>query len=254
MLEIVPVQALADNYIWILRNGAQAAVVDPGDAAPVLAFLAQHQLALTAILLTHHHPDHIGGVDALLAHASVPVYAPRDARIAQATVRVGEGERFEIPSLGLAFGVLEVPAHTRSHIAFYTDEMVFSGDTLFASGCGRLFEGTPAQMHAALEKLMALPDATRVYCGHEYTLANIKFAKTVEPGNAALATLEERCLAQRAAGEATLPSTVGQEKATNPFVRVRSEEVIAAAARHAGQPLTAPAEVLGSLRSWKDHF
>ena len=200
-IDVIPVRAFSDNYVWTLVNGGNAAVVDPGDAAPVLAYLREHGLALTAILNTHHHADHIGGNEELLRHFKVPVYGPHDERIAAVTKRVREGDRFTLDGIGLELSVLEIPAHTRSHISFHSANMLFCGDTLFACGCGRIFEGTPAQMHAALNKLMALPDATRVYCGHEYTLSNIRFARAAEPQNSVLEAWEREAAAQRARGD-----------------------------------------------------
>jgi hydroxyacylglutathione hydrolase len=253
-ISVHPVRAFADNYVWTLRRGGRAAVVDPGDAAPVLAYLKAEKLELTAILNTHHHADHVGGNAELLAHYKVPVYGPRDERIATVSHRVGEGERFTLEDFGIEFQVLEIPGHTRSHIAFYGGGMLFCGDTLFACGCGRLFEGTPAQMHASLAKLAQLPDATRVYCGHEYTLANIRFAKAAEAGNPELAKWERAASALRAQDEPTLPSTLAQEKLGNPFLRCDQPAVIAAASRHAGLPLTDAVSVLGALREWKNKF
>src|SRR5678816_3819856 len=172
--EIVPLRAFSDNYIWTLRDGHKAAVVDPGDAKPVLDYLAREKLELVAILNTHHHADHVGGNAGLLERYPVPVYGPHDPRIVEVTQRLAHGERFRLPHFGIEFQVLEIPGHTRTHIAFHGADLLFCGDTLFAVGCGRLFEGTPRQMHESLTKLMRLPDRTKVYCGHEYTLSNIK--------------------------------------------------------------------------------
>ena len=253
-LTVNPVRAFQDNYVWTLRQGNNAAVVDPGEAAPVLAYLRAHKLTLTAILNTHHHADHVGGNAELLEHYPVPVYGPYDERIPTVSDRVREGDTFMLPAFGIEFQVLEIPAHTRTHIAFYGGGMLFCGDTLFACGCGRLFEGTPADMHAALTKLAQLPAATRVYCGHEYTLSNIKFARAVEAGNAELANLEKTAGALRAKNEATLPSTLAQELRANPFMRCSEPAVIAAASKHAGERLTDAVSVLGALREWKNNF
>jgi hydroxyacylglutathione hydrolase len=249
-----PVRAFQDNYVWTLRAGANAAVVDPGEAGPVLAYLRAHKLNLTAILNTHHHADHVGGNAELLEHYPVPVYGPYDDRIPTLSERVREGDKFTLPGFALELQVFEIPAHTRTHIAFYGGGMLFCGDTLFACGCGRLFEGTPANMHAALTKLGGLPGSTKVYCGHEYTLSNIKFARAVEAGNPALVQWEQAAAALRAKDEVTLPSTLEQELAANPFMRCSEPEVVAAASKHAGKALTDPVSVLAALRDWKNNF
>ncbi|MGH8746422.1 MAG: hydroxyacylglutathione hydrolase, partial [Burkholderiales bacterium] len=229
MLEIVPVKAFKDNYIWTLRQGKRAAVVDPGEARPVIDYLTREKLELVAILATHHHADHVGGIPGLLERSRVPVYGPRGEPIDTLTRAVGEGDTVTIPELGLSFAVLDIPGHTRAHIAYYGADCLFCGDTLFACGCGRLFEGTAQQMYASLEKLRALPDSTRVYCGHEYTLANIGFARSVEPDNAALGAREARDRKLREAGKPTLPTTLGEEKATNPFLRCLEPAVVESA-------------------------
>lgn len=252
--EIVPLRAFADNYVWTIRDARRAAVVDPGDARPVIDYLEREKLELVAILNTHHHADHVGGNAGLLARWKVPVFGPHDERIREVTQRMKDGARCTLPHFGIEFEVMEIPGHTRSHIAFHGGGMVFSGDTLFAVGCGRLFEGTPGQMHDSLSRLMQLPDETRVYCGHEYTVSNIRFARAVEPDNAALRELEIRAKQQRDQDLPTLPSTIAQEKATNPFVRVREPSVIAAASKFAGRQLTDPVSVLGAIREWKNGF
>jgi len=252
--EIIALRAFADNYVWTLRDARRAAVVDPGDARPVIDYLEREKLELVAILNTHHHADHVGGNAGLLARWKVPVFGPDDERIREVTHRLKEGDRFTLPHFGIEFGVMDIPAHTRSHIAFHGGGMVFSGDTLFAVGCGRLFEGTPKQMHDSLSRLMQLPGETLVYCGHEYTVANIRFARAVEPDNAALRDLEIHAKKQRDQDLPTLPSTVSQEKATNPFVRVREPAVIAAANRYAGKTLNDPVSVLAAIREWKNSF
>jgi len=251
---VIPLRALADNYVWTIRDARCAAVVDPGDARPVRDYLRSEKLELVAILNTHHHADHVGGNAGLLGEWKVPVYGPHDERIGEVTQPLREGERFALPHFGIEFEVFEIPGHTRSHIAFYGGGMLFSGDTLFAVGCGRLFEGTPRQMHDSLTRLMRLPDDTRVYCGHEYTLSNIRFAKAAEPENAALRELETRAKGLRDQDLPTLPSTIGQEKMTNPFVRVREPAVIAAANRYARKTLDDPVSVLAAIREWKNSF
>ena len=253
-LSVHPVRAFQDNYIWTLVRGTDAAVVDPGDARPVLEYLRAHQLVLRAILNTHHHADHVGGNAQLLREYDVPVYGPYDERIAEVTQRLREGDSFTLAPFGIEFEVFEIPGHTRTHIAFYGGGMLFCGDTLFACGCGRLFEGTPQQMHVSLSKLAALPDATRVYCGHEYTVANVRFARAAESANPELARWEQSAAAQRARDEPTLPSTIGREKAANPFLRCDQPGVIAAASQYAGKPLKDPASVLGAIRDWKNNF
>ena len=252
--EVVSVRAFSDNYIWTLRDAKAAAVVDPGDAKPVIEYLDAQGLELVAILNTHHHADHVGGNAELLRRWNVPVYGPRDPRIAEVTQRVGDGDRVKLPHFGTEFEVIEIPGHTRSHIAFLGGGMLFCGDTLFAAGCGRLFEGTPQQMHASLTRLAQAPDSTRVYCGHEYTLSNVRFAKAAEPGNAALDALEQKASAQRAKDLPTLPTDIGQEKATNPFLRVTEPQVIESASRYAGKPLSDPVSVLAAIREWKNNF
>ena len=252
MLQVVPVNAFKDNYVWTLREGRSAAVVDPGEARPVLEYLAREKLALVAILATHHHPDHVGGIAELLREHRVPVYGPRHEPIATLTDPVSEGDTVTLPALGVSFSVLDIPGHTRAHIAYYGAGALFCGDTLFACGCGRLFEGTAEQMYASLQKLAALPDDTKVYCGHEYTLANIGFAKSVEPGNAALSAREQRDKALRAAGKPTLPSTLGDEKATNPFLRCADPAVVESANKYLGGRVADPVRVFAAIREWKN--
>jgi len=254
MLEIVPLPAFQDNYIWTLRDGRHAAVVDPGEAGPVKAYLARENLSLAAILATHHHPDHVGGIAELVAMKKVPVFGPKGEPIPALTHPLGQDDKVSIPELAAAFTVLDIPGHTRAHVAYYGLGSLFCGDTLFACGCGRVFEGTPAQMLASLSKLAALPDETKVYCGHEYTLANIKFARAVDPGNAALAAREERATALRAAGKPTLPSTLGEERATNPFLRCGEPVVVESANKYLGSRIGDPVSVFAAIREWKNRF
>ena len=263
MLVLHPVPAFQDNYLWVARGalaagGTPAAIaVDPGDAAPVAARLAALGARLVAILVTHHHADHVGGV-AELARGGLPVYGPRREARAVVTHPVAAGDRVEVPELGAGFEVLEVPGHTLGHLAFVERtpgaETLFCGDTLFSAGCGRLFEGRPEQMARSLAQLAALPDSTRVCCAHEYTAANLRFAAAVEPGNPAIAAYAARVAALRAAGQPTLPSTVGLERTVNPFLRLEVPEVLESAARWSGGPLAGKVAVFAALRRWKDGF
>jgi hydroxyacylglutathione hydrolase len=256
MLELLPLPAFTDNYIWTLRRAGdrRVVVVDPGDASPVEAHLAQHGLELAAILVTHHHGDHTGGVAALAARHRVPVHGP--AREAQAVVGVphGDGARLRIAELELDLEVLEIPGHTLGHIAFVGGGVLLCGDTLFSVGCGRLFEGTPAQMLGSLERLAALPPETRVCCGHEYTLANLAFAAVAEPGNAAQAEHAAAAAAARAAGRPTLPSSIGLERAVNPFLRVHTPVIQRTVAEWSGGEPAGKVAAFAALRRWKDAF
>jgi hydroxyacylglutathione hydrolase len=254
MPTIIPIPAFADNYIWVVRHGDKAAVVDPGDAAPVVEYLEREGIELCAIVNTHHHGDHVGGNRGLLERWRVPVFGPAREQIPGRTQALTEGDRFTLPGIGIELSVLDIPGHTAGHIACAGNGMVFCGDTLFAAGCGRLFEGTPAQMVASLDKLAALPSDTSVYCGHEYTVSNLRFALAVEPRSAALEARLERAQAMRDRGEPTLPSSIGEERATNPFLRASDATVRAAAVRHAGRDLADRVAVFAELRAWKNAF
>jgi hydroxyacylglutathione hydrolase len=256
-LDVRPVRAFSDNYIWLIespRIPGRVVAVDPGDAAPVICELERSGASLAAILLTHHHADHIGGVPELLRSAPVPVIGPEDARIPQRSRTVRDAERCELPDLGLAFDILAVPGHTLSHIAFWGHGALFCGDTLFSAGCGRMFEGTPTQMNASLNRLRDLPPATRMFCGHEYTAANLRFALAVDPDNRAAQQHRDAVARLRAADAPSLPSPLSLEIRINPFLRCDDPVVRAAAEIHAGKPLPEPAQVFGALRAWKDQF
>src|ERR1022692_2724354 len=261
-LGVRPVTAFADNYIWLIespRVPGRVVAVDPGEAAPVIAELHRSGESLAAILLTHHHPDHIGGVPELLRLGQVPVIGPDDDRIPGRTLTVRDRERCELPDLGLAFDILHVPGHTLSHIAFWGHGALFCGDTLFSAGCGRMFEGTATQMNASLNRLRELPPETRLFCGHEYTAANLRCALTVDPDNRAALDYRDALQRTRAAdapGVVTpsLPSPLSLEIRINPFLRCDTAVIRAAAEAHAGKPLADASEVFAVLRAWKDAF
>ncbi len=253
-IEVSAIPAFQDNYIWLLHTGGkECAVVDPGDSEPVQQALNRNGLHLSTILITHHHPDHIGGVPQLVKDWSPKLIGPADSRIQGLAQIVGQGERISLPELGLEFEVLEVPGHTRSHIAYFGHGLLFCGDTLFSVGCGRLFEGTAAQMQQSLDQLARLPPQTLVYCAHEYTAANCRFALEVEPDNTALLQRSQQVDAARLAGKMTVPSTLRQELAVNPFLRSRENAVIAAAQKRKPSA-TAGVSTLQVIREWKDSY
>ncbi len=263
MPNVLTVPAFDDNYLWLIHDERHAAVVDPGDAGPILAALAENGLSLVAILLTHHHADHIGGVQRLLQEARppagaapIPVYGPAGDGIAAVTRPLREGDIVMLPEIALSLSVLDVPGHTRGHIAYVAREQpwLFCGDTLFAGGCGRLFEGTPAQMSASLDKLAALPAETLVYCAHEYTVSNLRFACAAEPDNPATAERLEQAKAMRRAGMPTVPSTIGIERATNPFLRTRDPAIAATLIAQDRLQTPEPLAAFAALREWKNTF
>ncbi|OOG83704.1 hydroxyacylglutathione hydrolase [Pseudomonas sp. A25(2017)] len=255
MIQISALPAFTDNYIWLLQDHAtqRCAVVDPGDAAPVQAWLEAHPgWVLSDILITHHHHDHVGGVQALKHATNATVYGPASENIPARDQALHDNDQVSV--LGWDFDVYAVPGHTLGHIAYYHHGLLFCGDTLFAAGCGRLFEGTPAQMHHSLSRLAALPEDTLVYCTHEYTLSNLKFAAAVEPGNPDIVARLEKVSRQRSEGIMTLPSTLALEKLTNPFLRTTETSVKQKADERNGQRNQTPSEVFAALRAWKDTF
>lgn len=257
MIKIEALSAFSDNYIWLLQDAQhrRVAVIDPGDAAPVQAWLRAHAgWTLSDILITHHHNDHVGGVEQLRRETGARVYGPASETIPGRDQALADGDRIEV--LGLALEVVDVPGHTLGHIAFYQPEhhWLFCGDTLFAAGCGRLFEGTPAQMHQSLQRLAALPDTTLIYCAHEYTLSNLRFAHAVEPANQAIAGRLQQVSKWREQGRISLPSALALERATNPFLRTAETSVKEMIANREGRAMRSETEVFTALRAWKDHF
>ena len=256
MIRVEPIPAFRDNYIWFIIHepDRKVAIVDPGDATPVIDRVISDGLEPVAVLITHHHPDHVGGIDGILSHYPVPVYGPAQERIPGRTHALREGDEVWLQQLQLRFQVLDMPGHTAGAIAYYTDGMVFVGDTLFLSGCGRLFEGTAEQMHGSLSKLARLPDTTRIYCAHEYTLANLGFAQALEPDNQDIRDQIRDCQALRDRNMPTVPGTLAREKRVNPFLRVTENSVVEAARQHSGLALREPTEVFAAIRNWKDTF
>lgn len=270
-MHIEALAAFRDNYIWLVRPEAddpRTLVVDPGDAAPVIDALERGGLELRGILVTHHHSDHVGGIDALLRWnagrhpgGQVPVWGPAAERIPGRTHALHGGETFAPPGWTQRFAVIAVPGHTLGHLAYFvlspgqdTPPALFCGDTLFSAGCGRLFEGSPAQMHQSLNKLSQLPENTTVNCAHEYTLSNLQFARAVDPSNLQVVAHQARCLALRAHGLPTLPSTIGLEKSINPFLRTAQPDVVQALERHRGHKPADAVQALAWLREWKNDF
>lgn len=253
MLSITPISAFRDNYIWLIRDGQQAIVVDPGEADPVLRVLNKEQLTLAAILITHHHGDHTGGVQQLSAkYPATKVFGPAMENITGVTHLLREGDQVSVDGIATQFQVLDIPGHTAGHIAYYGEGALFCGDTLFSAGCGRLFEGTPMQMHDSLCKIKVLPHDTQVFCAHEYTLDNIAFAKWVEPNNSALKQREMEAHLLQDQDKPTVPSLLAIECLINPFLRFAEPTVIQAAETFAQRPLTSEAEVFATIRHWKD--
>lgn len=257
MINITPIPAFNDNYIWIIShaNSRQAIVVDPGIANDTLQHLDQKKYKLAGVLVTHHHADHTGGIAELIEKHPAPVYGPAKDSVPTCSYPLKEGDKIDFPEMELSFNVLDVPGHTKGHIAFYGNNMLFCGDTLFAAGCGRVFEGTMAQMAQSLKKLSALPSQTKVYCAHEYTANNLAFAVTVEPNNEHIHKRIKETQHLRKNNMPTVPSTLELELTTNPFLRCDAPDVIKAAESHANQKLhNNPVDVFKELREWKDAF
>ena len=254
MLHIEAIPALKDNYIWVIARDTACAVVDPGEAAPILTWLETTGTRLAAVLVTHHHGDHVGGIRELVDRFPVPVYGPGTETIAGITHPVAEGQIVALPDIGAEFQVLEIPGHTRGHVAYYGHGYLFCGDTLFGCGCGRLFEGSPEEMQASLARLAALPEDTRVCSAHEYTLDNIAFALRIDPANPDLIARARQDLENRRRGEPTLPSSIAIEKATNPFLRCREAAIIQSAAAYAQRDLRGEVDVFTVVRAMKNEF
>ncbi len=255
MHSIFPIPAFNDNYIWVWVDELkkQAMVIDPGDAAPVMEFLNQKKLTLNAILITHKHHDHTGGISALLsAFPKAAVFSHSIENIQQTTHTVSDGDVIRINAH--SFKVIHIPGHTLEHVAYYCNPVLFCGDTLFTNGCGRIFEGTAEQMLSSLKKLMALPDDTQIYCGHEYTLSNIKFALQIEPNNHALKKRFDDAKQLRSQNKPTVPSTLKLEKDTNPFLRCHIQAVIDRVSKQIGKSCEAEVDIFCALREWKNHF
>ena len=256
MLKVTPVEAFRDNYIWLIHgtDPRRVAIVDPGDARPVIDAIEKLDLQPAAILLTHHHPDHSGGIRALRQAFDMPAWGPANEPVAGMTTAVSGGDRVTLAALDCVFEVIDIPGHTAGHIAFHGHGALFCGDTLFSAGCGRIFEGTPSQMLASLDALAALPEDTRVYCGHEYTLANLRFAQAVEPRNTDIAKHAAYVAALRDEQTPSLPSTLALEKRINPFLRCDEPSVREAAARRTGGSPATRIDVFAAVRRWKDEF
>lgn len=257
MIKIDALPAFSDNYIWLLQDPERrhCAVVDPGDAAPVEAWLAANPgWQLSDILITHHHFDHVGGIERLKAATGARVLGPANEKIPGRDLALHDGDQVDV--LGQRFSVYAVPGHTLGHIAYIQAEQhwLFCGDTLFAGGCGRLFEGSPEQMHQSLSRLAALPEQTQVFCTHEYTLSNLRFAAAVEPDNQQIKQRLEQVGQWREAGQISLPSSIALERATNPFLRSSEPAVSAMIAERDGPASRSPTQVFAALRAWKDHF
>ncbi|MET1254671.1 hydroxyacylglutathione hydrolase [Aliikangiella maris] len=260
MIAITPIQAFNDNYFWAVHNKKEAIIVDPGDAEPVKQFLTDNQLNLKSILITHHHWDHTNGVETLKSLSGATVYAPKSTKITVADIRCQDGDEITLLDGSLQLRIIEVPGHTLDHIAYFSAKnaqhanLLFPGDTLFSGGCGRVFEGTPTQMWQSLQKLASLPEDTLIYSAHEYTLSNLAFAKSVEPGNLQIHQHIKKVEQLRKQHQPSLPTVLGTEKAINPFLRAEIQQVIEfAQSQENQQPLT-PSAVFKIIRQCKDNF
>ena len=256
MFEVTPIPALRDNYIWFIKNKASqhVAIVDPGEVAPVVNAVSSRQLIPAAIIITHHHWDHTNGIEELVNRYRIPVYAPAAENIKCKTQGLKEGRQLKIDEIGLCFNILDVPGHTAGALAYYGHGMIFSGDTLFAAGCGRLFEGTAEQMYASLNKFKQLPEECLLYCGHEYTCANLQFAQCLEPDNRDIFERLQIASSLHREKQPTVPGTLAEEFKTNPFLRCEQDAVIESAGKHAGRQCRAGADVFAVIRNWKDGF
>jgi len=257
-ITIAAIPAFNDNYIWAITNKENntLALVDPGELKPCLAFIKQHNLTLTDILVTHHHNDHVGAIKGLVESfpQEITVYGPANEKIPCLTIALVENDTFSLSQLGIELKTFDVPGHTSGHIAYTYKDNLFCGDTLFSGGCGRLFEGTPSQMLSSLNKFSALPPETKVYCAHEYTLANLNFALAVDPNNADLLNYHSQVVAKRENNQATIPSSIGLELKINPFLRTNDLNIKQSAQEYQGQPITSQQEIFATIRSWKDSF
>lgn len=257
MLNVHPIHAFSDNYIWVIHNHTHAAVIDPGIASPVIEYLLSKKLQLSAILITHHHHDHTGGNTELLQSFDVPIYGPHNESIATVSHPLRDGDQVNLKEMSLNLIIIDTPGHTLGHIAYYGSNpfnMVFCGDTLFACGCGRVFEGTTQEMYQSLQKLSQLPGDTLIFCSHEYTLGNIQFAKVVDPKNSQLIDFEIAARELRNRNVTTIPTTLTLERKINPFIRCEQQEVINSAQNYSGKLLPDPVAVFTALRAWKNHF
>ena len=255
-MRIEAIRILKDNYVWTLIDDAKksAIIIDPGEAQPVIDFLNKNHLKLLAILITHHHWDHTNGITGILHVFPVPVYGPANENIAGLTHPLSENDTLHIKGFPADIKILEIPGHTSGHIAFYLQGKLFCGDTLFAAGCGKLFEGTADEMTASLQKILSLPDETEIYCAHEYTLNNLRFAQLADPDNQAIPERAKRVSALRNKNQPSLPSTLKEEKETNPFLRCDKPAIKASVEKHVGEQLDTPVKVFAELRKWKDRF